>query len=100
MKEYIVDVSAVTSWAEFIAAFNKGFVAQVSGEWKGSLDAFNDYLGWPQEHPYRLVIRGWQACAVHLSQHKAPDQRPILDVIAEILRENPQAQVILAESGT
>ncbi|HEV3120090.1 MAG TPA: hypothetical protein VGY58_23720 [Gemmataceae bacterium] len=99
MKEYVVDVSAAKSWADFIAAFNEGFVGPVGGDWDGHLDAFNDYLWWPQEHPYRLVVRGWQACAAAVNQHKTWDQRPVLEVIAEIFRDNPQAEVILAESG-
>ncbi len=97
MKEYVVDVSAAASWADFIAAFNEGFVRPVGGEWKGNLDALNDYLWWPDEHPYRLVIRGWQACAPAVNQYKIWDQRPILEVIAEIFQDNPQAKVILAE---
>ncbi|MBI1915189.1 MAG: barstar family protein [Planctomycetes bacterium] len=94
MREYVVDVSAATSWAEFIGAFNQGFVRQVGGEWNGNLDAFNDYLWWPDEHPYRLVVRGWHLCASAVNQHETWDRRPVLDVIAEILRDNPQAEVI------
>jgi hypothetical protein len=100
VKEYIVDVSAATSWADFIAAFNEGFIGPVGGgEWNGNLDAFNDYLWWPDEHPYRLVVRGWHACAPPVNRHKTWDQRPVLDVITEIFRDNPQAEVILAEPG-
>jgi hypothetical protein len=98
VKEYVVDVSAAASWADFIAAFNEGFVRPVGGaEWNGNLEAFTDYLWWPDEHPYRLVVRGWQACASAVNQHKTWDQRPVLEVMAEIFRENPQAEVILAE---
>ena len=87
MKHYVVDLSAVTSWTDFIAAFNEGFVEQVGGSgWNGNLDAFDDYLWWPDEHPYNLVIRGWTACANAVNQHKAPDGQPVLDVVAEIFR--------------
>lgn len=96
MREYIVDVSAATSWSDFIAAFNDGFIRLGGGDWNGNLDAFNDYLWWPEEHPYRLVVRGWSACAAVVNQHKTWDGRPVLDVIAEIFRENPQAEVVLA----
>ena len=100
MREYLVDLSSAASWADVIAAFNEGFVRPVGGgEWNGNLDAFNDYLWWPDEHPYRLVVRRWQACAHAVNQHKTWDQRPVLEVIAEIFRENPQAQIILAEPG-
>ena len=98
MKHYVVDLSAVTSWTDFIAAFNEGFVEQVGGSgWNGNLDAFNDYLWWPDEHPYNLVIRGWTACANAVNQHKAPDGQPVLDVVAEIFGHNPQTQLVLAE---
>lgn len=96
MREYVVDVSAATSWADFIAAFNEGFVRPVGGEWQGNLDAFNDYLWWPEAHPYRLVIRGWEACAPAINQYKIGD-RSVLEVIAEIFQDNPQAELILAE---
>jgi Barstar (barnase inhibitor) len=99
VREYVVDVSGASSWADFIAAFNKGFVHPVGGEWSGNLDALNDYLWWPDEHPYRLVIRGWAACAFAVNRHRTRDGRPVLDVVAEVFRENPQAEVVLAEPG-
>jgi hypothetical protein len=99
VREYVVDVSAVTAWADFVAAFKEGFVRPVGGEWNGNLDAFHDYLWWPEEHPYRLVIRGWQACAPAVNRHQTWDRRPVLEVITEIFRENPQAEVVLTEPG-
>ena len=42
MKEFIVDLTAVTSWPQFIAAFNDGFIRHVTGDWNGNLDAFHD----------------------------------------------------------
>jgi hypothetical protein len=96
MGEYVVDLSAAKSFADFIAAFNEGLIRHVGGEWNGNLDAFNDYLWWPDEHPYRLVIRGWQTCAPAVNEHKTWDGRPILDVIADIFRDNPQAEVVFA----
>ena len=95
VTEYVVDLSSATCWRDFIAACNEGFVRQVGGEWNGNLDAFNDYLWWPTEHPYRLVIRGWAASLVTVNQHRTWDGRPVLDVMAEIFRENPQVEVVL-----
>ena len=95
MPEYVVDVTTATSWADFIAAFNEGFIRHVGGDWNGNLDAFHDYLSWPDQHPYRLNIRGWARCAPDVNQHAAPDGRPVLEVISEIFRDNPQAQVVL-----
>jgi hypothetical protein len=96
VKEYIVDVSTAASWADFIAAFNEGFIRRVGGQWNGNLDAFHDYLSWPAEQQYRLVVRGWQTCAAAVNRHKTWDQRPVLEVIEEIFRDNPQVEVILS----
>lgn len=96
MREYIVDVSGASSWADFIAAFNEGFIRPVGGEWSGNLDSLNDYLWWPAEHPYRLVVRGWQTCSPAVNRHNTWDGRPVLDVVDEILRGNPQAEVVQA----
>jgi hypothetical protein len=90
VDEFIVDVSAAGSWGDFIAAFNTGFVSHVGGKWNGNLDALNDYLFWPEKHPYRLIVRGWAACAPAVNRHFAPDGRPILDVVSEIIQDNPQ----------
>ena len=96
MREYVVDLSGATSWADFVAAFNDGFVRPVGGEWKGSLDAFHDYLAWPEEDRYRLIVRGWHACAAAVNAHQTWDGRPVLEVVAEIFRDNPHVDVILA----
>jgi Barstar (barnase inhibitor) len=95
VREYVVDLSAVTSWEGFVAAFDGGFVRPVGGDgWGGNLDALNDYLWWPEEHPYRLVLRGWVECAPVVTRRRTRDGRPVLEVIAEIFRENPQAEVV------
>lgn len=74
--------------------FNKkGFIHQIGGDWNGNLDAFNDYLFWPNEQQYELIIHGWTLSAPTVNQHMTWDGRPILDVIAEILRDNPQVKV-------
>lgn len=99
MREYVVEVTAASSWVDFIAAFNEGFIRPVGGEWSGNLDDFNEYLWWPDEHPYRLVIRGWAACEAAVNKHLTWDQRPVLEVVAEIFRDNPQAEVVLAGSS-
>jgi hypothetical protein len=48
----------------------------------------------PDKHPYHLIVRGWHLCASAVNRHETWDRRPVLEVIAEILRENPQAEVI------
>lgn len=45
----------------FILEFNSVFVSQLGGEWNGNLDAFNDYLSWP-EQPYTILWRkAWKS---------------------------------------
>lgn len=97
MREYVVDLSDVKSWSDFVAAFNRDFIHPVgNAEWNGNLDAFNDFLWWPDEHPYRLVVRGWSACLPAVNKHKTWDNRPVLEVVAEVFQSNPQTEVLLA----
>ena len=56
VKSYVVDCSAVTTFADFISAFNAGFCSLIDGEWSGNMDAFDDYLSWPTEPQYTLRI--------------------------------------------
>jgi len=99
MKEFVVDLTAVTTWVQFIAAFNEGFIRPVSGDWNGNLDAFNDYLAWAGDkdvyEPFRLVLRGWNSLSGEINEHKTWDGRHVLNVISEILRDNPHVQLVL-----
>ena len=94
MREFVVDVSTVASWEDFIAAFNSGFIHLVGGEWNGNLNAFNDYLYWPEDSHYRLVISGWQICHGAVKDRMASDGRLVLDVIKEILDAATDAEVV------
>jgi hypothetical protein len=53
--------------AAFVSAFNRGLIQQAGGHWSGNnWDAFNDYLSWPVEEAYALVLEGWADCdALH-----------------------------------
>jgi hypothetical protein len=51
---YEIDGANFSDFAGFIAEFNRGFVSHVDGDWNGNLDAFNDYLSWPDD---RCTIR-------------------------------------------
>ena len=45
----------------FIREFNRVFISQIGGDWNGNLDAFNDYLYWP-EAPYTIKWRkSWKS---------------------------------------
>ena len=94
-----MDLTDVTSWPQFIAAFNEGYTRPVTGDWNGNLDAFNDYLAWAGDgavfEPFRLILRGWKSLSGEIKEHKTWDGRPVLEVISKILRENPHVEVVL-----
>ncbi|PHS11627.1 MAG: barnase inhibitor [Blastopirellula sp.] len=48
-KVFEIDGASFNDFAGFIDEFNRGYVAHVDGDWKGNLDAFNDYLCWHEE---------------------------------------------------
>lgn len=66
MKRYSIDCSSVRSFDDFVRAANAGFIRAVGGEWDGNLDAFDDYLSWPETAEYELELRGAAACAAGL----------------------------------
>lgn len=53
---------------DFVEATNVGFVEQVGGKWDGSLDAFNDYLSWPEQEEYELQLLDAAGCARSLAR--------------------------------
>jgi len=95
MPEYVIDLSTVNSWQDFVNAFNRDFIFPMgNAQWNGNLDAFNDFLWWPDEHPYRITLRGWSACYAAVNQYRAADGRAILEVICMIFDDNPQVVVV------
>jgi hypothetical protein len=94
VTEYRINLASVRSFDDFIAAFNAGLIDSLGGHWNGNLDAFNDYLYWPEPHPYRLVLDGWTACSAALAQMPAPSGRSMLWEIESIFKDNPQASLI------
>lgn len=93
MTEYPINLANVRSFADFVAAFNAGMIHSVGGHWNGNLDAFNDYLSWPLDAPYRLVLLDWDRCANVLDQTPAPGGGSMLQVIREIFADNPHVTV-------
>jgi hypothetical protein len=93
MREYIVDLTSAASWEDVIEAFNKRLIRPVGGQWDGNLDAFNDYLSWPEEANYRLVIRGWSRCAPLINLQRGGS--PVMEIVAEILRDNTQVVLVM-----
>jgi hypothetical protein len=66
VKTFTIDCRGVKSFRDFVNAANVGFVEQVGGKWNGNLDAFNDYLTWPEEEQYELELLDSAACARNL----------------------------------
>jgi len=63
MKRFTIDGRRVRSFDDFIEATNVGLIDRVGGRWNGNLDAFNDYLAWPEEEEYELQLLGADECA-------------------------------------
>lgn len=88
---YEVDCREVESFDDLIAAFNSGLIELVGGKWNGNLDAFNDYLSWPESCPYVLVVLGREQCVRALNFKANPrHERNIWPLIEEILAENQE----------
>lgn len=66
MKTFTIDGRGVRSFDDFVEATNVGFVEQVGGKWNGNLDAFNDYLSWPEEEEYELQLLDSAGCSRNL----------------------------------
>ena len=96
MTEYQIHLAAVGTFSDVVNAFNVGMIDALGGHRNGNLDAFNDYLYWPEPHPYRLLLQGWDQCKAVLSKLPAPSGRSMLAEIEEILAINPQAIVTFA----
>jgi hypothetical protein len=93
VTQYTINLAEVRTFADLIAAFNAGLIARVGGHWNGNLDALNDYLYWPEPHPYGLLLVGWARCAAALAEVRGPDGGAIPVIIEEFLRDNPQVIV-------
>lgn len=66
MKRFTIDGRQVMSFDDFVAAMNAGLIEGVGGLWNGNLDAFNDYLSWPEEQEYEIELVGAAGLAQHL----------------------------------
>jgi len=61
-NEYRVDLRNVRDMNALVGAFNDGLIRAVGGHWHGNnWDAFNDYLSWPEDESYILLLDGWSA---------------------------------------
>lgn len=86
-----IDCRKINSYADFIEAFNKELIEPFGGKWDGNLDAFNDYLSWPEPTPYHLIILGTDRCEEVLN-YKANErhEKELWHILKEILQENSE----------
>ena len=124
MKRYTLDCRTVRTFADFVEAANAGFIRASGGEWNGHLDAFNDFLAWPDEGEYELELVGATLCAASLgheamalwlrqkletchsgnahhfrSRLEEAEQghgQTLFELLGEIIADNPHVRVILA----
>ena len=94
LKEFTIDLTNVKSFTDIISAFNDGLIKPAGGNWNGNLDAFNDYLSWPPEQAYRLILLGWNRVYPILSATPFHGSQTMLDVITEIFQHNPHVQIV------
>lgn len=81
-RQYQISLRGVHTMDAFVSAFNDGLIHEAGGHWSGtSWDAFNDYLSWPPEESYVLVLDGWADCNALCERDLA--------IFEEILASNP-----------
>ena len=84
--KYRVGLRNVRDMSAFAGAFNDGLIRAAGGHWHGNKwEAFNDYLSWPQEASYVLLLGGWSQCTALSERDKA--------IFEEILADNPHVLV-------
>ena len=85
-SEHRVDLRNVRDMNSFAGAFNDGLIRAAGGHWHGNKwDAFNDYLSWPEDESYMLLLDGWSQCTALGEQDKA--------IFEKILAANPHVSV-------
>jgi len=100
MKRFTIDGRRVRSFADFIAEMNAGFITSLGGEWNGNLDAFNDYLSWPEEKEYELELIDAAELARHLGHDaQAAWLRAHLHTCHPLNVADLRSRLALAESG-
>lgn len=84
--QFRVDLHDVHDLPAFASAFNEGLISAAGGHWNGvGWDAFNDYLSWPAEDSYALLLDGWSTCDALNDDDRA--------IFEEILADNAHVLV-------
>jgi len=123
VKTFTIDGRGVRSFDDFVEATNVGFIQQISGKWNGNLDAFNDYLSWPEDEEYEIQLVHAAECArslehaaqatwlrqhlgtchpsnvpdiqSRLAQAEAGQGQTLFDILKEIIADNPHVRLVL-----
>ena len=117
MTKYTVNCEGVRDFAGFVAAMNDGLISPCGGDWRGSLDALNDYLSLPDQayvldllNPDAMsVVLGYEATVIwykrmletchesnrgnvafNLSEAEAGRGATLWDIILEIFEDNAE----------
>jgi hypothetical protein len=82
---YVINGQRFSDWDGLIEEFNRVLIRPNSGEWKGNLDAFFDYLNWVDQE-YVLVWR-----------HADLSRRQVFlfDTLIELIRDEPKVELRL-----
>ncbi len=84
----IIDCSKINDFEEFIHIFNTMLINPLGGHWNGNLDAFNDFLSWPEDK-YKLVLLGSSRCKEVLNyQQSNHHESSLWTLLQEILNDN------------
>jgi hypothetical protein len=88
-REFIEDLTSASTFEEFVAAFNDGFCRHCAGHWHGrSWNAFHDYLSWPEDKRFRLVLKGWDRCGGLSGEDRK--------LVREILADDDHVEAVFA----
>ncbi|MFT3788219.1 MAG: hypothetical protein QM770_18955 [Tepidisphaeraceae bacterium] len=90
LRTYRIDLEDVHTFADFVAAFNAGMIHSLGGHWNGNFDAFNDYMSWPAEDCYRLLLSHWHKCVDELG---VVSEGAFLHIARKVFDENPHVTV-------
>lgn len=85
-RQYQVQLRGVQTMDAFSAAFNEGLINKAGGNWNGkNWSAFHDYLAWPVEQSYELVLDGWTSCSALSDRDRV--------IIEDVFADNPHVSV-------
>ena len=91
MTIYEIDGNKIKDIDSFVLEMNVSFFSKIEGaNWRGNLNAFNDYLSWPTSK-YKIIIRNSENCKKALDiQYSSASDQTYWEAIMEIFLDNKQ----------